>query len=169
MSFFFSFALLYTINSFFFQDNTIHKIYEDKGTFDFIYQIPQIFYSTIISALINFLIKFLSLSDSNIISLKKCNNIEEFSKIIKCIKLKIILFYIIDFLFLLFFWYYLGCFCAVFHNTQFYLIKDTLLSFILSLIYPLLLNLIPGIFRIPALRIKKKCLYGIDWIIQLVT
>ena len=166
--FLFSFALLYTINSFFFQDNEIHKIYEDKGNFDFIYQIPQIIYSTIISAIINLLIKFLSLSDSNIISLKNCKNIKDFYKAIKCVKLKIIIFYIIDFLFLFLFWYYLGSFCAVFHNTQFYLIKDTLLSFILSLIYPLLLNLLPGFFRIPALRKKKKFLYIVDAIIQLI-
>ena len=166
--FFFSFALLYTINSFFFQDNSIHKIYEDKGTFDFIYQIPQIIYSTVISAVINLLIKYLSLSDSNIISLKKCKNIEDFSNINKCIKLKIIIFNILDFLLLLLFWYYLGCFCAVFQNTQFYLIKDTLLSFLLSFIYPFFLNLFPGFFRIPALRKNKKCFYKIDKIIQLI-
>ena len=150
--FFFSFALLYTINSFFFQESSIHKIYEDQGTFDFIYQIPQIIYSTIISAVISSLIKFLSLSDTNIISLKECKNNEDFSKIEKRIKLKIIFFYIIDILFLLLFWFYIGNFCAVFYNTQFYLIQDTLLSFILSLIYPFLLNLLPGIFRISALR-----------------
>ena len=69
--FLFYFCLLYTINSFFFQDDKIHKIYEEKGTFDFIYQIPQIIYSTIISAIIKFLINFLSLSDNKIISLKK--------------------------------------------------------------------------------------------------
>jgi len=184
----FSFSLFYTINSFFFQDKTIHKIYEDKGMFDFIYQIPQIIYSTIISSTLTLLIKYLSLSDSTILTLKKNNyydnnndsgggngkdnineNIKSYSKMRKCLIIKFIIFYIITFVLLLVFWYYLGCFCAVFKNTQTYIIKDTLLSFLLSFIYPFILNLIPGIFRIPALKAKgnKKCIYIISKIIQL--
>ncbi len=38
--FFFSFALHYTVNALFFSDSTMHQIYEDKGYFNFIYQIP---------------------------------------------------------------------------------------------------------------------------------
>ena len=103
--FFFSFTLLYTINSFFFQEKDIHKIYEDKETFDFIYQIPQILYSTIISLVINYLIKYFSLSSNNIIELKKNknNNKEDFNRVVKCLTIKIIIFYIMDLLFLLFF------------------------------------------------------------------
>ena len=50
--FFFSFALYFTINALFFNDKTIHKIYEDHGKFNFIYQIPKILYSTIITSFI---------------------------------------------------------------------------------------------------------------------
>ena len=57
----FSFALYYTINALFFSDSTMHKIYEDEGTFDFIYQIPQILYSTALSSINNALISYLSL------------------------------------------------------------------------------------------------------------
>ena len=38
--FFFFFSVFFTINALFFNDNTMHKIYEDKGEFNFIYQIP---------------------------------------------------------------------------------------------------------------------------------
>ena len=55
--FFFSFALDFTVNAIFFSDDTMHKIYEDKGKFDFLYQVPQIIYSTIISKFIDTLIK----------------------------------------------------------------------------------------------------------------
>ena len=54
--FFFSFSLDFTINALFFNDNTMHKIYEDKGKFNFLYQIPQILYSTIISRFIDALL-----------------------------------------------------------------------------------------------------------------
>ena len=118
-----------------------------------------------------FLLKYLCLSDHNIINLKKNRNIQDFNQIAKCLIVKSIIFYILDFSFLLLFWYYLGCFCAVFKNTQFYLIKDILLSFGISLIYPFLLNFLPGIFRIPSLqnlKKNKKCLYNVSKIIQLI-
>ena len=46
--------------------------------------------------------------------------------------------------------------------TQIHLIKDTIISLITSLLLPFGLFLIPGIFRIPALKEEKqnlKCLY----------
>ena len=46
------------------------KIYADGGSFDFIYNIPQILYSSLTSGLINTIIKTLALSASNIIQLK---------------------------------------------------------------------------------------------------
>ena len=169
--FLFSFALFYTVNGLFFTDSTIHKIYEDKGAFDFIYQIPQILYSLIISSIINTIIKLLSLSEKSIIEIKneKENIKEKFSKIIKFLIIKFILFFILVFLFLIFFWYYLSCFCAVYKNSQIYLIKDVFLSFGLNLLYPFGLNLLPGIFRIPSLKDLKKnsgCLYKFSKIIQ---
>ena len=48
--FFFSFGLFFTVNTLFFTDSTMHKINEDNGKFNFIYQIPQIIYSTLISS-----------------------------------------------------------------------------------------------------------------------
>ena len=173
--FFFSLALYFTINALFYTDTTIHDIYEDSGAFNFIYHVPQILYSSIISAVINAIIKFLSLSEKNILEIKKEKNMNNYNNkiqnILRCLKIKFIFFYILYFLFLIFFWYYLSCFCAVYQNTQFHLIIDTLFSFFLSLLYPLGINLIPGFFRIPALKDPKsnqKCLYGFSKIIQII-
>ena len=47
-------------------------------------------------------------------------------------------------------------FGAIYKNTQYYLLKDTLISFALSQLYPFAINLIPGFFRIPSLSDKKK-------------
>ena len=155
--FLFSLALYYTVNALFFTDSTMHKIYKDKGSFVIIYQIPQIFYSSIISSIINIIIKTLSLSEKNIIQLKnEENKKKKASELIKCLIIKYIFFFILTFLFLLFFWYYLSCFCAVYRNTQIHLIKDTMISFTFSLFYPLGINLIPGTFRIPSLKSSKK-------------
>ena len=108
-----------------------------------------------------------------IIKLKNENEISrrKIFEILKCLKIKYIFFFILSFLFLIIFWYYLSCFGAVYKNTQYHLIKDTLISFGLSLFYPFIINLLPGILRINSLKIKKKdkeCIYKISKIIQLL-
>ena len=60
--FFICFILFYTVNALFFNDNTMHKIYEDQGSFNIIYQLPQIIYSSLISGVLNILLNFLALS-----------------------------------------------------------------------------------------------------------
>ena len=62
-------------------------------------------------------------------------------------------------------------FGAVYKNTQLHLLKDTLLSFGLSLLYPFLICLFPGFLRIPALsnpKNKRNCLYRLNLFIQMI-
>ena len=169
--FFFSFSLYYTVNAFFFTDSTMNKIYEDNGQYDFIYQIPKIIYSNLICTVINIIVKFLSLSEKNILSIKIIRKGEILEKKVMntkiCLKIKFIFFYLVSFFLLFIFWFYISCFCAVYKNTQVYLIKDTIISFSLSLLYPLGYYLLPGIFRLPALRNKnREYLYKISILLQ---
>ena len=171
--FFFSFSLSFAINTLFFNNKNLDKINEDKGKFNIIYQIPIILYSSIISCAFNSLISFLSFSDINIIEFKnlseKANLKEYVDKLKNNLKIKFIIFFIIIFIFLILFWFYISSFCAIYVNTQIYLIKDTLINFGFSLVYPFGLCLLPGIFRIPSLRGKnqdKKCLYNFSKFIQ---
>ena len=154
--FFYSFALFYLTNSLFFTDATMHKNYEDSGIFNLAYSIPQIWYSFIISSDINSLIRFLSLSDNQIIKIKQEKNYlkakEESETIKTCLKVKYFLFFIFSFISLSFFSYYLVCFGSIYKNTQLYLLKDTLISFGISLIYPFIIYLIPSSLRIMLLR-----------------
>ena len=171
--FLFEFVLHYTINALFFNDSTMHQIYEDQGSFNFINQIPQIIYSSIISALIKKILNYLSFTEKRIINIKNQKTLKvavtKMKKYLKEIKIKFTIFFISSFFFLFLFWYYLSCFCAVYRNTQIYLIKDTLISFATSFLYPFIINLIPGIFRISSLRYgNKECLYKICLIIQLI-
>ena len=147
----------------------MHKIYKEKGAFNFIYNLPQIIYSSIISGLILGLIEILALTSSNIIKLKeeanetKINKIKE--EILFKIKIKVIFFFIISFIFLSAFWIYLACFCYVYKNTQIHLIKDTCYSFGTSMISPFITSILAGIFRLSALNAKKKdrkCMYKLS-------
>ena len=171
----FSFSLNYTISALFVTENDIHKIYEDSGEYDFIYNVPQILYSLIISLSINIIIKYFSLPEKKIVEIKQDINIIEdknsFIKLFKSLKIKFYFFFIVSLIFLVIFWYYISCFCVVYKNTQLHLIKDTLISYALSFLYPFIINLIPGLFRIPSLKDsnkKKESLYKISKIIQLL-
>ena len=69
--FFVNFVMNYTVNALFFSDDTMHKIYEEKGKFQFLYQLPQIIYSSIISSVLNTLLKLLALSEGDILKSKR--------------------------------------------------------------------------------------------------
>ena len=153
----------------------MNKINEDKGEYNFLFQIPQILYSTLVSSVINMILKTLSLSEKQILMIKSEKDYlisqMKSNKIKTCLKIKLISFFILSFILMIFFWYFISSFCAVYKNTQIILIEDTLVSFALSMIYPFGLNLLPGIFRIPALKdVKKdkKCLYKTSKLIALI-
>ena len=153
----------------------MHKIYNSGGSYDFTYQIPKIIYSSLISTLINCILKSLSLSEMNVLEIKNENNVNKLDnkvlKIEKCLCYKFMIFFRLSFVLLLFCWYYLSCFCVVYKNTQIQLIKDSLIGFSLCLIYPLGLYLIPGLFRIPSLKSPKKnknALYNFSKLLQLM-
>jgi len=59
------------VNSLFFNDSTMHNIYEKNGSFDIEYELPKIAYSFLISLGLEMLLKLLALSNNGIINLKK--------------------------------------------------------------------------------------------------
>ena len=170
-----SFSLYLAVNALFFSDKTMHRIYIDNGYSDFLVHIPQIMISSVISTVINTILKQLSLSENSILSIKEIKQVKLSYKKAKKVKvyllIKFLIFYIISFILTIVFWYFISCFCAVYKNTQIILIKDTLISFGISMLYPFGINLLPGIFRISALRARsknKKCLYKFSQFISLI-
>ena len=159
----------------------MHEIYKDKGDYNILFRITNILYSSIISEIISGFLEYLALTEDIIIEMKKTittsnkkktaitkpitNEDNQVKKTKKYIKLKFVLFYIFDFLFLLLFWYYISCFCVVYKNTQIYVIKDSFCSFGISLLFPIGINLLPCILRIAALRAEnqdQECIYKIS-------
>ena len=142
------------LNVFFFSDETMHKMYIDYGKYNFYQQIPQIIYSTIVSQLIQLFLCFLSMTDKHFYEIKKLdfNSRYKTFKIIKCVKIKLTVYFIFTCLMFAFYWYAIACFCAVYVNTQSAFIKDSLCSFGLGLLYPFILYLFPAVLRLIALR-----------------
>ena len=169
----FNLGTLIAINALFFNDSTMHKIYTDEGSFNFLYQLPQIIYSTIISSVLNMLIQLLGLTEDNILKFKNdksptVNFDKAYKKLISLIRIKFLFFYILSILILVLYWYYVTCFCGIYRNTQIHLLKDSLFSFITSLISPFGIYLLPGMFRISGLKRKSKILYGFSKILQMI-
>ena len=157
---FHNFSSNYAINCLFFSEKLLNKIFKDGGKWDIIYQIPQIIYSAFISYIFNWIVTFFALSQENILSLKHEPKLKilkiKAKKTINILEIKFRIFFIISFILVFLYWYYVGCFCAVYKNTQFQLIKDTLISFFTSALISLGINLIPGLFRIPTLKKYSK-------------
>ena len=155
----------------------MHKIYIDEGKFDFIYNIPQIIFSALISYSIDYLICYLSLSEQNVLRLKnmkirKKKNIKrKVSAVLSKLSLKFRLFFPISFIIILVFGFYVTCFCGVYKNTQIHLITDTGISFCLSLITPFIICLLPAILRIISLKKnnkKRKIMYKIATLLEII-
>ena len=155
--FFFTFSINLVVSAMFYSDETMHKIYVDFGKFDFTYQLPKIIYSCVISTILENLLNILGLYEKDIIESKK--NKQNKEKVLSKIKIKIIIFFIIDYILLFFFWIYLGCFCALYKNTQIHLLIDVLSSLCISFITPFFVVLLSCSFRLLSLKDDKKKKY----------
>ena len=146
------------MNVIFFFDSSMHKIYIDYGKYNFIKQIPQIIYSSIVSLIIEILIGILSYTDKNIYEIRQLKEFssEKINKIFKKIKIKLIVYFVVTFIFFLFYWYLISSFCAVYNNTQIIYLKDFITSFCLGLLYPFLIQLCFAFLRIFSLRKNNK-------------
>jgi len=151
---FLSFAYHYTFNAFLSSDTSNDdRIYSNNAT----YSVPSMLYSSILSIyILRILTMCLALNDKDVLEVKKQmdKNIALFTKEkkLKCAKIKITIFYLLNLIILVFSWYYLICFNAVFKKSQGTLLTNTISSFIYSLTYPFFSNLFPAIFRNCALN-----------------
>ena len=169
------FNLSFTVNALFFNDETIHQIYKNYGSFNLEYQISQILYSAVISTVISQFIQYFALTHNDIIKIRKKRTYNEAVKfsnvVIKKGKIKFLIFSIFGIILNLFFYYYITAFGAVYPNAQTHMISDSLLSFLLSISYSILLSILPPFLRMYSLKSKKKnrhWLYALSWIIALI-
>jgi hypothetical protein len=163
----------FALNTFFFTKELIHKIYEDGGKYNLSFAFPIIICSFFISYFLCSLIKYVSLSEKFILEIKRQPTyekaVDKAESVRRMFIIKNICFFALTFIFLFLFWYYLSSFCAVYQNSQVYLIKNVIVSFSLSLLFPFLLYIIPSILRIISLKLKKsEIIYKVSKIIQFI-
>ena len=173
---FLSFAFHYATNTIFFTGANLHQIYQDKGKYNFDYQIKFILLSAFVSTLtLRLILQFLVLTDKDILSVKQQQTkdlaIKTKNEKLKNMKIKFAIFFSLNFVLLVLFWFYLTCFNAIYENTEVYLIENTFISWGFSLAYPFVINLFPTIIRMSSIHSSNKDqigLYKFSQIIQLI-
>ena len=173
--FFFNLAIFLLINTFFFTDTIIHQINISNGNLHFKEKFSTIICSFIISYIIIIGNKYLALTELDIIQIKHVEKKEKlgilYAKLLKKIFRKYIILTIIYLLFFIFSWIYLTCFFAIYRNTQITVLINTIISFAVALLFPLVFCFIPTFLRYFSLSDyarKRKNLYNISRIVQII-
>ena len=169
--FIFSFAMYLAFNCLLFNNSSMRKIYENKGTDGIIDSLPRIIASSILSTIILFFLKKLCLGKNGVREIRNETKIEKVKESVKsflcCLKCRIWIYFNFSLAFLIAFWYFVSAFCIIYKNTQWIIIKDTLMSFAFGFIYPFIFCLIPTIFRNCGLCCKCSCCYCCSQFCQL--
>ena len=169
-----SFSIYYATNFIFFNDDILHKIYEEGGKYDIIYFIPKISISFGVGYLITALIKFIFLSERNLLRIKFDTASLSIAYTIadkerRNLIIKYVFFFILGILFLGFFWMLLSSFGAVYPNTQMFIFKNALVSFAMALVYPFFSSIFPCVFRMASLRSKNsECVFKLSKFLQIL-
>ena len=120
--FFLSFACYFITNFIFFNEDVIHKIYEDGGKYNIIYFSPKISISFAISYLITIMTKYIFLSESNILEIKRQKSLivahSNTFKVINKLRTKYIFFFLLGIIFLIICWALIASFGVVYKNTE---------------------------------------------------
>ena len=167
-----TFPINLTFELFFFTNESIDLIYvrsmNDLSSFweSFVDSI----YSSILSNILLIILSFIADTHSMVRDLRKISDMDEAKDkarcTLRCIKIRIFVYYILSFAFLIVFGFYLLSFCSIFENTQSELIKSSFTSWLISLIYPFIICLITSAFRTLALKCNSKCLYFVQNMMQ---
>ena len=152
---FMTFPINLTCNIFFFTEQQIKLTYirAKDGISLFMKNIVNTIYSSLISTILLYILKLLYLTRK-----KNCPFV--------CVIMRIILYFILSFFFLLIFGFYVICFCAIFENTQIEFIIATSISWGISLFNPFIFCFIISIIRSLGLRCGSKLLLAIQQILE---
>jgi len=138
-------------------------------------QISRIVYSAIISRVIVYIVELLFFIHNSIIKLRYYEDIKKAEDsvpiLLRILKIKIMVFFIIVTFFDIIFFYYITAFCSVYSKIQIHLIKDSFICFLLINLYSVISFIFVSSIRIFSLKKKSKfryLLYLISWIISLI-
>ena len=146
------------INISFYNDDTMHKIYEDVGENYSLNRLPIILLTNALSLIPSFLFEiFFSYDFIELkINMDEDDDEESIQNSHKIILIKFINCCIFTLIFDIFSWYYISCFFAVYLGTQKAIFFDFLLEFGLNILSFLLLSIIYSIIKISFVKFHSN-------------
>ena len=173
--------LLYTLiifllmNTIFVTDSILHDLFIFQGKIGIFYYIKRPIIITILTSLIKNILMLFVFTENDVVSIREENETdktEKIRKIFTTVTMKCCLFFVFNLLSLVFIWVYLACFFSVFKNTQFFVLKYTLITFGISLFIPIVFGIIPCTIRSFSLSNRESknriCTYYISKVLQIV-
>ena len=180
--FIYNYIIDLSLNALFYLSDSISDSYHYKGAYKLLFTLINNWIISLSSTLVSFILLFFleSLTNSSdklkdlftkqeeLLKNNKEYKVSEETKleiqknidrILKCLKIKITAFFIIEFLFNLFFYYYIIAFCHVYKNTQISWLLDCVSSYILSFLITIALSFIYSLLYKLSLKFKNKILY----------
>ena len=153
--------LYLSISCLFFVDDIINNIYDKKNEFDIAYMIKPSLFTFLICLGINIPLKILIKSNNNVIDIKY--EIKTFEQAKMIIRLKIFFYYFIGFIFMIFGFFLVSIFSAVYINSQIKLIICAFFTLIGNFVLQIIFSFLITSLRICALTSAekdRKCLYN---------
>ena len=168
----FRLELFLALNAFFYSDKYISQTFENEGKINFFKSLPKAIYSLLVTILFCIVLKLLLNNKKEILDLIKRKEKTKFNsilnEILKSVKTKLIIYFTIQFIFTLFFLFYCSAFCAVYQNSQIFLIYGFLETILFDIIFSCLYCLFLTSFRLISIKKRIKCLYTITKIINYI-
>jgi len=163
----FSELLDFTINCFLYSDDEVSEKYHNNGSLTIVTSLTLSFLSNILANILVFIIsKLTNFSEILEVLIKDVRDKEIYLwnivRITKYTRIKLFIFYSIQFIFLICMIYYLFIFCAVYHNSQISIALNYFYGVLESFAISIVLALITTILRYMSLKFKISRLYNIS-------
>ena len=163
----FSELLDFTINCFIYSDDEVSEKYHNNGSLTMVTSLSLSFLSNMFSNILVFIIaKLTNFSEILDVLIKDVRDKEIYRwnivRITKYIRIKLFIFYFIQFISLIIMIYYLFIFCAVYNNSQISIALNYFYGILESFAISLVLAFITTILRYMGLKFKISRLYNIS-------
>ena len=165
---FIAFYLAFT--ALFFNDNIIRAIYTYKGNTDAAVHVTNVVLSSICSIIMAFIIRLVTLNDrdiNKIHSTKSDKRAQQIEATKKSLNIRATIFYAFSIIAVGVCWYYVSAFCAVFKNSQWNYLLNTIFSFIVCNLWPFVTSGITAGLRKLSLNKESAGLYKFSQIVSL--
>ena len=144
--------IIFLLNALFYTDNYISKTYYNNGKLDFLTSLPKALFSFLVCMLVNIIIKLFFSNKKDVYkTIKEKEENTEYSEVVKIIlnkiKIKLIIFFIFQFIVNFFCLYYVTTFCSVYQNSNYYWFYGCLETLTIDTFFPFIYCLFLSSFR----------------------